>query len=230
MRRLVTALVVLAGLLVAADRVGVRVAEQVLAGRLKSSAHLTSTPTVRVRGVPFLTQALQGRYDEIDVTATGLDRGGVRVASLTAALHGVHVPLGEVLSGSVTSVPVDELTAQALVTYADLAHRSGLVGLTITPAGTLVHVTARITVLGQHFTATAVSSVALKGTSIVVTARSLRALGQSSPAILNALTGRLDLRVPVGTLPYGLRLTGLQVAPEGLLLQARSGPTVLTAG
>jgi len=106
----------------------------------------------------------------------------------------------------------------------------GLVGVTMTPREDGVEVRARISVLGMSVTATAVSSLSLKGRFIVVTARSLRALGQSSPAILNALTGRLDLRVPVGTLPYGLQLSGLHATSAGVVLDAKSGPTVLRAG
>lgn len=222
-------LVILAVAAVAADRVGVRVAEDQVAKQLQSSADLTSRPTVTIDGVPFLTQALAGRYDRIDVGATDLSRGGVHVTSLEAELTGVEVPLGDALRGDVSSIPVDAVTATALVTYADLAHSSGLVGVTITPVDGEVHVTGRVTVLGRSVTVTATSSVALRGRSIAVTARSLRVLGQTSPALLNALAGRLDLLVPVGTLPYDLRLTGLSVTQEGLLLQARSGRTVLKA-
>jgi hypothetical protein len=229
-RKVLLLLVVLALLAVAADRVGVKVAEAQVARELQHSAGLTSRPTVTIDGVPFLTQAVAGRYDRIQVGATDFQRGGVHVTSLQADLTGLQVPLGDVIRGDVTSIPVDAVTATALVTYADLAHSSGLVGVTITATDGEVQVTGRVTVLGRSVTATAISRVALRGRSIAVTARSLKVLGQTSPALLDALTGRLDLLVPVGTLPYGLTLTGLSVTQQGVLLQARSGPTVLKAG
>jgi hypothetical protein len=229
-RRLVVVLLVLVALVVAADRVSVRVAEAAVAKQVQQSANLRSRPDVRIRGFPFLTQAVRGSYDRIDVSADDLDRGGVHVTRLTASLHDVRVPLGDALHGDVGAIPVSGIDATALVTYADLAHRSGVVGMTIQPDGDLVRVTGRVTVLGRTVRASAVSAVALRGSRIAVTARSLTVLGQSSPALVNALAGTLDLLVPIGTLPYDLRVTGLSVSSAGLRLTARSGPTVLSAG
>jgi hypothetical protein len=227
-RRLVVVLLLLLALAVVADRVTVRIAETAIAKQAQQSADLQTRPEVRIHGFPFLSQAVDGSYGRIDVTATDLDRGGVHVKELDATLHGVQVPLSDALHSEVESIPVSGIDATALVTYADLAHRSGLTGVTITPAEGGVQVTARITVLGQTVRATADSRVSLRGGRIAVTARSVRVLGQSSPALVNALAGRLDLLVPVGTLPYGLRLTSLSATPDGVRLTARSGPTVLT--
>jgi hypothetical protein len=229
-RRLVLVLVVLVALLVVADRVTARLAERALAQQARESADLSSTPTVRVHGFPFLTQALRGKYGRIDLEATDLDRGGVRISRLTATVHGAGVPLTEALAGDVTSIPVAGLDATALVTFADLAHRSRLVGLSIVSEGDAVRVTGRVTVLGQTVRVSALSTVSLRTGRIAVTARSLKVLGQSTPGLVNALAGALDLLVPVGTLPYDLHLTGLGVTPDGLQLTARSGPTVLSAG
>lgn len=229
-RRLLIVVLVLAALAVAADRVGVRVAERTVAEQAQASADLRARPTVRIHGFPFLTQALEGRYDRIDVSARDLDRGGVRVSRLEATLRGVRVELGDAVGGSVSSIPVEGLDATAVVTFADLAHRSGVMGLTIAPEGDGARVTGRVTVLGRTVQASALSRVTLRAGRIAVTAQSVRVLGQSSPAVLRGLAGALDLLVPVGRLPYDLELTGLDVTPEGVLLQARSGPTVLSAG
>jgi len=77
--------------------------------------------------------------------------------------------------------------------------------------------------------ASALSRVSLRNGRIAVTARSVRVLGQTTPGLVNALAGVLDLLVPVGRLPYGLTLTGLDVTPQGVVLRAESGPTVLSA-
>jgi hypothetical protein len=226
-RRLVVFVLVLLALAVVGDRVTVRIAETAIARQAQTSADLRTRPQVHIRGFPFLTQAVNGSYSRIDVTATDLDRGGVHVKELDATLRDVKVPLDDAMHNEVGAIPVSGIDATALVTYADLAHRSGLAGVTITPAENGVTVTARITVLGQSVRASADSALSLRGDRIAVTARSLRVLGQSSPALVNALAGRLDLLVPVGTLPYGLHLTALEATPEGVRLTARSGPTVL---
>jgi hypothetical protein len=221
-------LLVLLALAVAADRVTVRIAQASVAEQAQTSADLRTRPVVRMRGFPFLTQAVRGRYGRIDVTAEDLDRGGVHVERLDATLHDVQVPLSDAIQGAVDAIPVGSIDATALVTYADLAHRSRVVGLTIEPAEGGVRVTGRVTVLGQSVRATALSRLSLRGDRIAVTARSLTVLGQSTPAVVNALAGVLDLLVPVGTLPYGLHLTDLRATAEGVLLTARSGPTVLS--
>ncbi|HUR14060.1 MAG TPA: DUF2993 domain-containing protein [Mycobacteriales bacterium] len=224
-----TSLLVLAVLLVAADRVTVRFAERTVAEQAQTSAELGARPGVTIHGFPFFTQAVRGRYARIDVSAEDLDRGGVRVSRLDATLRGVQVPLSEAMSGSVSSIAVESLDAKAVVTFADLAHRSRVVGLTIEPEGEDVRLTGRVRVLGQTVSASALSRVSLRGGRIAVTARSVRVLGQTSPALVNALAGVLDLLVPVGRLPYDLELTGLSVTAQGVLLRARSGPTVLSA-
>jgi hypothetical protein len=231
-RRLVLVLLILGALLVAVDRVALHLAEQAVAEQAKSSAQLSATPSVSAHGFPFLTQAVRGRYTRIDVRIHDLDRGGVRMAELDATLHGVQVPLSEALSGDVTSIPVEALDATALVTYAELAHRSGIVGVTIEPEGDGVRVTGRVSVLGQTVRASSLSKVSLRNGRIVLKATSTRLLGMTSPAVLNALAGALDVVLPVGTLPYDLELTDLRVTTEGLRLTASSGPTVLstTAG
>lgn len=229
MRRLVLALLVVLALFVVADRLTVHFVEQAVAEQARQSADLTATPTVKLRGFPFLTQAISGRFERIDLRATDLDRGGVRVASLSATLHDAQVPWREALDGSVTSIPVGSLEATAVVAYADLAHRSRLVGVTIVPEGDRVRLTGRVSVLGQSVQVSALSAVSLKRGRIAVTATSVRLLGMSSPALVNAVARVVNLTVPVGTLPYDLQLTGLRVTPEGLLLEARSGPTVLSA-
>lgn len=229
MRRLLVVLVVLVALLAVADRYLVHLAERTVAKQAQSSAGLRERPTVVIHGFPFLTQAVRGRYQRIDVSATDLDRGGVRLARLDVTLLGLQLPLRDALRGSVTSIAVESLDASAVVSFADLAHRSGVMGMTIEPEGTDLRVTGRVKVLGQTVSASALSRVSLRGGRIAVTARSVRVLGQTSPGVVNALAGVLDLLVPVGTLPYGLRLTGLEVTPAGVLLHARAGPTVLSA-
>jgi hypothetical protein len=226
-RRLIWVLAVLLALTVVADRVGAVVAAHVVASKLRTSASLTTDPDVTIHGFPFLTQALGGRYDDVELKVSDLTRGGVRISRLDVSLRGVQLPPGEAISGSVTSVPVEGITARAVVTYADVASRGKIAGLSVQPVGDRVKVTGRITVLGQTVTASTESTVRLDGRSIVVTAQKLSVLGQSSAALNSALAGRLDLRVPVGTLPYGLELVGVHATSDGLVLDARSGATVL---
>lgn len=228
MKKLVIALVVLLALLVGVDRLGAHVAANVVASKLRSSAGLATDPTVRIAGFPFLTQATAGRYDRIDVDAKGLDRGGVRLLDLRIELVGARIPLRNAVSGSVPNVPVEALRGAVTVGYADVVR--GRTELVVTPlADDRVRVTGRLTVLGQTVQASATSKLSLRGSTLLLTAQSVSVEGQTSSLVNRALAGRLDLQVPLGTLPYGLRLTSVHTTAAGIVLGVGTGPTVLQA-
>jgi hypothetical protein len=84
-------------------------------------------------------------------------------------------------------------------------------------------------VLGQNLSASAVSKVSLDGNDLVLTPQSVSAAGQSSNLVGDAIRGAFGVRVPIGRLPYGLKLTGVRATPGGVVVSARSGPTVLTS-
>lgn len=227
MKRLLVTLVVLAGLLAVADRVAASVASNAVADQVVASSSLASAD-VAIGGFPFLAQAISGRYDSVSVVARGVAAGEVTVDRLDATLTGLEVPLSEALSGSVSEVPVESVRATALVAYGELARRSGDRQLTVAPAGDRLKVTGSVSVLGQTVTASALSSVRVEGGAIVVTAESY-SVGDAaaSEAISRALGGRFDLRIPVTGLPYGLQVSGVGVAPDGVSVTAAAGATVL---
>lgn len=218
MRKVVTTLVVLVALLVAADRITVHYVNQSVADRMREDGALDVTPTVDIRGFPFLTQAVRGRYDEIAVDIHDVTRNGVTVSRLDVTVTGAELPLSKV--GTATAVPVRGLSARAVLTYVELAHESGLAGITLRPLGDLVEVKGTI----AGISATATSRISLQGDRVLVRAQSVKALGASTSLIRD----KLDFSVRVPVLPYGLRLTGATVGADGVVLTAASGPTVLT--
>lgn len=117
MRRLIILVVVLSGLAVGADRLAVVAAQRVVAERVQADAHLAARPDVTIGGFPFLTQAFGGRYDEVTVVAHDVKAGDVVISEVRTRLRGVHVSLGDVLSQSVSSVPVDRADARLRVGY-----------------------------------------------------------------------------------------------------------------
>ena len=122
MRRLVIFLIVLVGLLVAADRIACIVAQREIGKQIQSSAEVSRRPGVTVHGFPFLTQALRGRYSRIDADLSDLTvEGGLTVDSVHVELRGLRVKLAEVTGGSVSDVPVDSARSVATVSYAALA-------------------------------------------------------------------------------------------------------------
>ena len=225
-RALLVVALLLAALAVGVDRAAVVLAERALAAQLQRSGDLTERPVVDVEGFPFLTQALRGRYREVRVRAEG-DVGGVEVDRLDVRLVDARVPLSDVVGGRVGAVPVAAVRGEVVLTYGWLSDRAGK-GLLLSGEGDLLRVRGRVEVLGQDLAASALSEVRLDRGAVVVRAREFDTGAGAVDGVLGSvLADRFDLRVPIGGLPYGLVLTGLRVRPEGLLLTAAGGPTVL---
>lgn len=228
MKRLAITLVVLLGLLAVADRVAASYAARTVAAEAQSTAGLRERPEVSIGGFPFLTQALAGRYDAVTVRADDVPAGELDVTRLEATLTGVQVALSDALAGDVTSVPVEGVDARVLVAYAELTRRSGDRQLTVQPDGGRLRVTGSVRVLGETLSATAVSRVQVADGDLVVTAESYEVGNEAaSDLISRALGDRLDLRVPVDGLPYGLEVTEVEVEADGVAVLASAGATVL---
>ena len=228
MKGVLTSLVVLVVLAVGADRLSLVLTERAVASQLQSSGSLSSRPSVSIHGFPFLTQALSGRYDDVDLSADEVTAGGGRLSRLEASLHGVHVSLSSALSGSVSTVPVDQLRATVLMSYADMTTQLRDRRLAVSRGGDLLRVTGSVTVLGRSVSASALSTVTLSGTSVVVTAQRFEVAGAVADRVLTrALGNRLDFVVRIGALPYGLKLTGVHVAAAGIIATAAADGVVL---
>jgi hypothetical protein len=228
-RRLLLVLLVVGGVAVLGDRAAAAYAGRTVAAELQATAGLATAPEVDVRGFPFVAQALRGEYQQVDVRATGVPAGDVELAELTATLSGVRVPLRDVFGGRVGAVPVEDVEARALLSYDSLSRRSGDRALTVTPAGEAVQVRGSVRLLGKELAASTTSTVVLDGEDVVVTAQEVEVGNEAAGrAVSRALGNRLDLRVPVGGLPYDLRLVGVAVDPDGVRLLATAQDVVLT--
>ncbi|MDF2710706.1 MAG: hypothetical protein K0R62_6358 [Nonomuraea muscovyensis] len=100
MRKLIVFLFILVVLLVAVDRVAVAGVERDLSNRIAAAADLSGKPTVTIEGVPFLTQAVAGRYPEVRFDLGTLTYGGVPVQDLRGVANDVTAPLADI-SGEV---------------------------------------------------------------------------------------------------------------------------------
>jgi hypothetical protein len=228
MRRLVVVLVVLLALLAVADRVGVVVAQSVLASQIKDQLKLDRTPDVSIRGIPFLTQAVQGKYRDVRVQLPDVDAGGVQNIAIDARLQGVRVPLGDAIRRQVNDVPVDRISGTLDVRYDELARASGISGLTITRAGDGLRLSGSVQVLGRQVKASAVGRVEVSGNDIAINAERAEVAGVPVPqAVLDAAARLLSFRVSPTNLPLSLRITSVDIGDTALLVSAVSDDVVL---
>ena len=212
---------------VGADRLGKGIAEDRVAQQIAERGGLAGTPTVEIGGFPFLTQALRGRYDDVRVSLSAEQLGQPSGTAADVSLRGVHLPLADALSGSVAEVPVDRVDGTATLSYALLAAQ--LPGdTTLAPEGSGVRVTRTVEVLGREVPLTAVGTVGLDGGELVVDVDEAAASGVDVPDfVVDRAADLLDFRHPVPALPFGLQLSGVRPAADGVHVAVEATDTVL---
>lgn len=233
MRTLLGLLALLAALLLVvglvADPLAEGVAEDRVAAALRDGGGLAGTPEVDVTGWPFLTQAVSGTYDDVRISLTAEDLGQPAGTRADVVLQGVHVPLSDVLSGSVRQVPVDRVDGTATLSYALLSAQLGA-DTVLERAGDGLRVTRTVEVLGYTLPLTATGTVSLDGQDLVVDVADASAAGVDVPDfVVDRAVDLLDLRYPV-VLPFGLQLTGVRPADDGVVVTAEATDAVFTTG
>ena len=191
----------------------------------KASEYLTEPfghkPSVRVHGTPFLTQALRGRYQDIEVSGGGLQVGEMAGATLEAHLFNALLPPRELLGGRTTELPVERVEGRIVLPYGEVARVSHIPGLSLTYERERLIASASLPVPGINQLARvsghAVLSV-VDGT-VWLRVRGLSVAGISLPSIVvKQLMPSLNVLIPLPELPYGLRLDELRPVASGLLV------------
>jgi hypothetical protein len=225
---LLITLVVLVGLAVVADRVGVGIAEKRVAEQIRQQGHLSGTPTVDITGFPFLTQAVAGDYTDVRISLTAADLGQPAGTSADVSLRGVRVPLSDVVSGSVQRIPVDSVDGTATLSYALLSSKLGG-DTTLRREGGGLRITKTVHVAGFTLPLTAAGTVRLSGNDLLIDVQHASGVGVTVPGFLvDRVSDLLDLRYTVPQLPFGLKLTGVRPGADGVEVTAGATDTVLS--
>jgi hypothetical protein len=204
---------------IAADRVGVAVAQDQIAKQVAAQNDLPRKPDVKIHGIPFLTQALGGEYKQIDIGIGELTRQGVTLNDVKVRLSHVQAPLRDVLNGDASNVTAGTATASAIVPYDEVRRRAPGSVKSISANGSDLQVRGDLAVLGFARDVTIVAAVRATGRGIGVTPQSVRTGG--GPAVpLSLLRDRFTFTVPVRDLPLGSRISEVDVTPEGLRIAA----------
>ncbi len=247
MRKLVIAVLVVVGLAVAADFGAAAVAEYTLAQQLRERLALASDPSVRINGVPFLTQALAGRYSAIDIRATGLAVDPLRDVAVEATLHDVDAPLSEVISGDVRSVRAARVDGRVRIKDSDLGRAIGIEDLRIQqpsaqeikellPAGTptgdstpgnraAVRMVATTDLATQRTEIIGIGVIELTDDLVRITIVDVR-LARDDIGTVNLpreirqlLRKTLSTDIKPGELPFGVTPTGVSVETGSLIVE-----------
>ena len=226
------ALAIVVVLLIAADRIALVVADNQIADRVQKSQQLSAHVHVSIKGFPFLTQVLGGRYHEVDVSVRNVTQGGLTVDKLTVRAHGVNVPLSKVVSGSVTEVPVDRADAVVTLDYPNLnAYIASQLGqvLKVSAKNGNLRLTGTLP-FPPRISLSAQAQIDVSGSAITLRPIALASLLAKLPG--NGVTAAkveqfLTVRLPISQLPFGIQLQRAKVTDTGLVIAASaSGLTI----
>jgi hypothetical protein len=211
---------------IAADRIGVAVAQDQIAKQVAAQNDLPRKPDVKIHGIPFLTQALGGDYKKIDVGIGQLTQQGVTLEDVQVELSDVKAPLSDVLNGDASNVVAGTATASAIVPYDAVRRRAPSTVKSISANGSNLQVRGNLSVLGFSGDVTIVAAVRATGRGIGVAPQSVRT-GSGPTVPLALLRDRFTFNVPVRDLPLGSRISKVEVTPDGLRIAATANDVKL---
>ncbi|QCX77517.1 hypothetical protein C9F11_19330 [Streptomyces sp. YIM 121038] len=127
------ALAVGAAFLVLADRWALLYAEHEAADKLKDQLNLSAAPEVDIEGFPFLTQVLDQRLDQVEVTVPDVAADRVSLAKVSATA--TDVTLKGDGPTSLTGAVIDKMHGEVLLSFDDMNRELGASQVTFTGHG-----------------------------------------------------------------------------------------------
>ncbi|WP_406073052.1 DUF2993 domain-containing protein [Micromonospora sp. NBC_01638] len=225
-------LLLVAGLLVVADRVAVGVAERAIADRVRQEVAKqgaqSAKPVVKVAGTPFLTQVLDGRYQRISIklrdVQASVEGDAVRLPVLDVDARNVRASLDTLRTGQ-GDVVADTVNGTGTISYDSLAALLKRPGLTLGEQNGKLAVTAPVDILGQKLTVSGTADVTVADNgAVALRFNDLDAAGLPNlplaRALLNNYAKSISVDVPLPDLPFQLAVREVRPLPEGLAVTA----------
>jgi hypothetical protein len=216
---LITLLVLIVGLFVAADRIAVAYAQNVIATKIQQQAQLSAKPSVTIEGFPFLTQVAARDLRQVDISASNVREDNVTISQINATATGVHV------NSSFNQATIDQINGTALITFANIAAAlpSPLSSATITadpsagPDGVNVNLGGGLATVTGQLTLASPTQAELHVDNIGGIAGLLGGEGIQEEYTFN-----------IPTLPAGLTVDKVSVTSQGVVLYAAAHDTSLS--
>ncbi len=246
LRVLAIVVLVLIVLLIAADRIGVVVAERTVADKAQTQlasegVTIDGKPKVDIHGFPFLTQVIAGHYDRIDISVPDPATRGVRLDSLAVTATNVSADTQALINGTgrieaSKVVGTGNLGWTALNQLIDLSgvRQYGIdpdkITIGSTDSGHL-RISAPASFQGQTFTLQASGAISVKKDVLHVAVSNVTAsdtpLPRALQSTLEAIAAQLTFDVRIPQLPYRLSLDSVKATSAGIAITASAQNVVL---
>ena len=228
----VVLLIIIVAVLAVLDRAGASYAEGVISDRVAQQvANQKATsdkPDVTIEGIPFLTQVVKGRYQEIKIELrnfAGPAGNGktVKMPLLDIRAKDVNAPLSALRSGK-GDIVAKTVTGAGTVDYATVESLVGQQGVKLAEKDGKLAVTAPVTILNQKVTVHGTADLTVTDNVVSMRFEKVSAEGLPQVPLVDNLLNNyakqisIDLRIP----PLPLKLTVRKVQPTaaGLVVTA----------
>ncbi|MFI6044086.1 DUF2993 domain-containing protein [Nocardia sp. NPDC051321] len=220
MRAFLILIVVLAIALIVGDRVAVVLAQNEIARKIAADYQLPQQPSVDIRGFPFLTQAVDGKYHDIGIRVGDWSEQKLSVHNLDITLTDVAAPLTDLLNNRTSNLVAATASATAVVPYDTVQGFApkGVESMSDSPDG--LRVTGTFSMEGIPVPGTVVVTVAPTDDGIEVTPVSVQSAAGGPTISLALLRRTLTFTVPLQRLPLGAKLTSIEPGADGLHVTA----------
>jgi hypothetical protein len=206
-------------------------AESLLERNIQDVTGVVERPQVEVHGSFLLAQAIRGAYDEVEVSVVDVRSGPLRVRRVEATLQDVRVPFRDLVLRDIRRVGIGRANERVTLQFSDLNSYFEVTGRSLRLiGGDDGGVTMRgfFNVLGQTIPVTAQVSLSVDDSQLRITPEEIDTgttmLSQASRLFLDQ---RLNLTVPLDTLPFGQQLSDITSDQEAIYLQAHSTAVIL---
>jgi hypothetical protein len=232
-RRLLIVALIFGGVTTLADRGTASFAASTVATSIQRSEDLEEKPGVAFRGFPFLTQAIGGEYDRIDIDVRDYRKGEVRIRRIQVHLQGVHLSLGDALSRGSKRIPVDHGEGTVTVAFADvndyLARKvEGLSVIGAAGAQLLIRGSVDIPGLGRT-QVEGEAVITVRGEALRFVATKVRKVGGASipPSASALVASRLSFDLPTAGMPFGITLKAVRITADSVEVDAAAEKFVI---
>ena len=232
LRAFIIVLVLLAGLVFAADRVGESVAEKELAKAAAQEAARydvrASNTSAEIGGFGFLPQVAKGEFSKITLTMQRPSVSSVSAEDLSAVMTGIHVPREVLTGGKQADVKVDEtdvrLRVSPLALTKLMTSASGLDGMSLQISGGKL--LAKVQVQGVDATATVRPQVVNGRIRLIVDS-----LPADLPSVIRkSVSSLLAKGIGLPQLPFRATLKQVAVTGQSIVLTATATNIEFAAG
>lgn len=238
---LIVLLIVIGVSLVVLDRFAASFAEREIGNRVTQEAAnqdvTFAEPKVTIAGVPFLTQVVAGKYQQIKIVLRDFSAPAngktLRMSQLDIRADDVRAPLDSLRTGQ-GDIVATRVSGTGTMDYASVAALIGRQGVTLGERAGRLTVSAPLQALGRTATVNGTANLTVAGDVLRFRFEQMTAPGLPPlplvQELVNAYAKQISIDIKLQALPLQMRVQKVEPRPEGLVITFGADEVPLNRG